>query len=79
MISGLVLNRLERAWRDHNPDELPIYFLDLLRYRSISNAVEDRYGVPHASPQVLLIRNGVCVHTASHLSIDHADLIEQLS
>ena len=78
MISGLVLNRLERSWQESLNKELEIYFLDLLRYRSLSNAIEARYGVEHASPQVLLIRNGTCVHTASHLDIDHAGLIGQL-
>ena len=78
MISGLVLNRLERDWPGQLDNDLPVYFLDLLRHRPLSDAIEARYGVEHASPQVLLIRNGACVHTASHLEIHHADLMEQL-
>ncbi len=79
MISGVVLNRLERAMKGLADSGHPIYFLDLLRYRNISDAIEHRYGIDHASPQVLVIRNGSCVFSSTHLAIDHHELIEQLN
>lgn len=70
MISGVVLSRLERACRSF--EERSFFHLDLLRFRKISDAIESRYGIDHASPQLLVIRNGQCVHSATHLSIDHS-------
>ena len=45
------------------------YFLDLLKYRSISNKIEEQLGVKHESPQILVIENGVCTYHTSHNDI----------
>jgi bacillithiol system protein YtxJ len=50
--------------------DIHIYLLDLITYRDVSNAIADRYGVPHSSPQVLVIRDGKSVRHATHYSID---------
>lgn len=50
--------------------EIDLYYLDLLSYRSLSNAVAERFGVVHQSPQLLVIQDGVVVYHASHESID---------
>ena len=50
------------------------YLLDLLNYREISNAIANRYDVMHQSPQILVIKNGKVVYTASHDAIDATDL-----
>lgn len=39
-----------------------IYYLDLLAHRDLSNEIARHYGVPHQSPQLLLIRDGRCIH-----------------
>lgn len=39
-----------------------IYVLDLLAHRDLSNAVAGRFGVPHQSPQILLIKDGRCIY-----------------
>jgi len=39
-----------------------VYFLDLLAYRKISDAIAEQYNVPHQSPQLLLIKNGECLY-----------------
>lgn len=66
-ISVMALSRFERAWGNElvNP-----YFLDLLNYREVSNEIAKMFEVEHQSPQVLLIKDGVCIHTASHNAID---------
>jgi bacillithiol system protein YtxJ len=69
------LGRIERKWSDNG---IAAYFIDLLRYRNVSNAIAERYSVMHESPQVLLIRKGKCIYTTSHLSID-VDEIEKAS
>ena len=39
-----------------------IYLLDLLSNRELSNAIAERFGVAHQSPQVLLVKNGRCAY-----------------
>lgn len=77
-ISATALNRLERNWKDEEVGGLKTYHLDLLRYRPISRAVAEDFGIRHESPQVLLIHNGECVYDASHLSIGYPALKMQL-
>ncbi|MBK7944817.1 MAG: bacillithiol system redox-active protein YtxJ [Flavobacteriales bacterium] len=77
-ISSAALNRLESTWTEADDALGAIFYLDLLRFRSISNAIADRYGVQHESPQVLVIRNGRCIHDASHFGITYAGSKEAL-
>jgi bacillithiol system protein YtxJ len=73
-ISGTALNRLERNWKQEKVGELKPYYLDLLRYRPISNEIANLFKVEHQSPQVLIIQNGECVYNASHFDISFAEL-----
>ena len=66
-ISSMAKNRLETKW--DLDSEFPAYYLDLIQYRSISNAIESDFGVRHESPQLLLIRNGKCVYETSHSGV----------
>lgn len=75
-ISSMALNRLERSW---NNQELPahsLYFLDLIRYRELSNNIEIAFGVRHESPQILVISDGKCVHHSSHMGISYKEIRE---
>jgi len=74
-ISATVLARLERHWKDEKTTILP-YYLDLIRFRDISNQIVSVFGVRHESPQALLIRNGKCVFDASHYDIDFEELVK---
>lgn len=66
-ISSMVLKQFEQKFQ---PEENTVlYFLDLLQHRDISNAIADRFGVTHQSPQLLAIENGVCTRNASHYGI----------
>lgn len=73
-ISSMALSRLESKWKDD--EKIPTYYLDLLNHRDISNEIESLYSVEHASPQVLLIKNGKCVYHASHSAINAAEILE---
>lgn len=73
-ISSMALNRLETKWIDN--EKIPAYYLDLLNHRDISNEIAHVFAVEHASPQVLLIKNGVCIYNASHTDISAADILE---
>lgn len=52
--------------------------LDLIRYRSLSDAIAARFKVWHESPQVLLIDQGVCIAHTSHSAITHSWLEDQV-
>lgn len=78
-ISSAALARLERAWSSADDEEHSAYYLDLIRHRDVSDAIALRYGVRHESPQVLVIRNGRCVHTDSHFGITYASTKEALA
>jgi bacillithiol system protein YtxJ len=75
-ISQVVKNRLEK---EHAPEEVDFYFLDLIAYRSVSNAIAEQFGVHHESPQILVIRNGECVYDDSHMAINMDDIADQVT
>lgn len=74
-ISTVVKNRLER---DEQPGSVDFYFLDLLRFRSVSDKVAEDFAVYHESPQVLLIKDAQCVYEESHNGIDMAGITDQI-
>lgn len=75
-ISGAALNRLERNW--NLGENVKVYFLDLLTYRDISNAIAERFEVEHESPQVLIIENQKSVYDSSHFNINFNDIRKKL-
>ncbi len=52
------------------PESAKLYLLDLIRFRSLSNDVSERWSVRHESPQVLVIHRNRCIHHASHSDIE---------
>lgn len=78
-ISATALSRLERAWTAADDAERTTFYLDLLAHRDISDAIAERYGVEHESPQTLVIRDGKCVHVAAHFGITYADTLTALA
>ena len=47
-----------------------LYFLDLIKYRSISNRIESEFNIKHESPQILKIDKGECIYHGSHQEIN---------
>jgi bacillithiol system protein YtxJ len=70
--SAMVLNRLERSTV---PENIDFYYLDLIKYRSVSNKISEEFHVFHESPQILLIKNGECIFDESHMGIDVGELL----
>lgn len=77
-ISAMVKDRLERQWTNEDGG-LPVYYLDLIRYRPVSDHIAFSLGVQHESPQILLINNGSCVYSVSHSAINAHELRLQIS
>lgn len=75
-ISRSVINRFVSDYDlDTNAD---LYYLDLLNYREVSNEVGHKFQVIHQSPQILLIKNGVVIHHASHHEIYAEKILENV-
>lgn len=74
-ISRMALDRFER---DNAPENVDFHYLDLLNYRSISNAIAEFFQVHHESPQVILVKNGECIYDERHYGIMMDELISFL-
>jgi bacillithiol system protein YtxJ len=75
-ISSAALSRFERSWKEENKDIVAPYYLDLLAHRDVSNLIASKYHIEHESPQALLIKNGQCVFSQTHMGISVADILE---
>jgi bacillithiol system protein YtxJ len=77
-ISLMAKRRFEMDW-DNLPENMPLYFLDLIKYRDLSNQVAQDFQVHHQSPQLLLIKGGECILDQSHSSISLEEALSELS
>ena len=73
-ISAMALRTLEQDWNPDKESDTAIFFLDLLRYRPVSNAVAEQFAVTHQSPQVIVLKDGKAVYDESHMSIRYEQL-----
>ena len=77
-ISSMALDRLLRNWKDEDGEKLTPFFLDLIAFRSISNKIEEVFGIPHESPQVLVIREGKSIFDQSHYAIAYNEIMSRI-
>lgn len=77
-ISAMAKHHLESNWPLLS-GYLEFYFLDLIRYRSVSDRVAEEFGVRHQSPQVIILRDGQVVFHTSHHKIQAQTLRLALS
>ena len=77
-ISAQAKENLEISFKNTDKPFL-LYYLDLLKYRSISNEVASKFNVHHQSPQLILVHNGEVVFTTSHHKIKTNILEDSLS
>jgi len=76
--SQLMLTRLERNWQKNDHEKIKPFFLDLLTYREISNAIASAFQIEHESPQVIVIEKGAVVHSSSHFAIDYQNILKAI-
>ena len=55
------------------------YLISVRAHRDVSNAIADRLKVWHASPQVIVVRNGEVVWHGSHFGISERSVLRALS
>ncbi len=73
-ISSMVIRQFE-ATANFTAEQADVHYLDLLNYRPISMAIQDKFGVIHQSPQLIVFKNGKVVHHASHHDISAGDIL----
>ena len=73
-ISAAAKSKIERQWADSGLANVPIYYLDLLRFRPLSAQIAEQFHIRHESPQLLLIQGGECQYDASHMGIRLAEV-----
>lgn len=78
-LSRAALDRLERRWNGEEVSEAPTYFLNIQANRGISNAIAERFGIRHESPQAIVIRNASAVYDESHLGINYEEIKKYLA
>ena len=68
-ISTSALERLKRNW---NSSEVNVraFYLDLLNHKDVSAEIAGLLRVEHQSPQMILVKDGAAIFSASHMDID---------
>jgi len=59
---------------DAIPSQVSLYFLDLIRFREISNAIAEKFQVHHESPQIILVDAGKVIFHTSHGQISALEI-----
>jgi len=59
-----------------NEKDAGLYYLDLLKFRNLSNKIEELFEIRHESPQMIVLRNGAVVHHSSHGAIRPATVLD---
>jgi bacillithiol system protein YtxJ len=75
-ISSMAKSRLERAT---SPQGIDFNYLDLIAHRNVSTKISEDFNVEHASPQILIIKNGECIYDESHNAINMDEIAEQVA
>ncbi|MCB9231854.1 MAG: bacillithiol system redox-active protein YtxJ [Bacteroidia bacterium] len=56
-----------------------LYYLDLLSFRGLSNQIAEDFGIPHASPQILIIQEGKSTLNLTHYGIQVDSILKHIS
>ena len=56
---------------------MPVYWVRIQAQRGVSNAIAARFGIRHESPQVLILRDGKVIWSATHYRVTKDTLEEK--
>ena len=76
-ISLTALKAFEREWSQEKVQS-ECYYIDLLKYRVLSDQITLFSGVKHESPQLIMFHKGQVVYNASHSNIEVKEIKEKL-
>lgn len=68
-VSTFAKRILNSEYSDDVAAKIDCYYLDLISFRDVSNAIADKLNVMHESPQIVLLKDGKAIFNASHSSI----------
>lgn len=71
-ISSMALNRMNKGLSKMK--DFDIHYLDLIAHRDVSNAIASKTAVEHQSPQVIVLKEGKAVYSATHHAIDPEEI-----
>jgi bacillithiol system protein YtxJ len=74
-LSGMAFDEYQTHLRQPDPG-VDYWLITVQTGRAISNAVEERLGISHATPQAILVRDGRAVWNASHRGVNARSLAE---
>ncbi len=74
-LSAMAYRQVEQFATDH--DGVPVYTLDVLAERELSDRVAETFGVRHESPQVFVLRKGLPRWSDSHRGVKAEAIAEQ--
>lgn len=57
---------------------VPVYIVDVIGQRSLSQHIAIRLGVTHQSPQLIVVDHGKAVWVKSHYGISYPSIIDQV-
>lgn len=79
-LSAEALDEL-RAHIDDEAPRLPVTYamVTVQTHRQLSNAIAERLGLRHETPQAILVRDGRVVWSASHFRVNAAELRKALA
>lgn len=75
-VSASAMQEMQRLLRER-PDA-PVWLVDVIVQRRLSAEVAERTGVPHESPQAILLVDGEVVYDASHFAVRADELAREL-
>ena len=78
-VSFSALDTLVNEWNPDKVQNLETYMLDVLSHRDYAREVGKHFGIPHQSPQLLIIKEGECVYEQSHFGINFGEVEEIMS
>jgi len=64
-----------RAYAEMGKLQHPVGLITVQKARAVSDRLEERLGVAHETPQVLIVRDGKLIWTTSHLQV-RVDAVE---
>ena len=76
-ISSHALQNLLDEW-ELDISKLDAWYLDLINHRPISNAIAEKTGIPHQSPQAILLKGGKPVYHRTHGAISYEGIVEAI-
>jgi len=79
MTSLMAYRQLKSEVSNAKQVEIPLYIVDVISNRRESQLIAGTFLIQHESPQILVIKNGVCVFNTSHENVSLQAVMEHIN